>query len=82
MRSPFGPAGLFVFAAIAALALTLAMLVWRRARDPAPDAEAEPWKIAAPLSMAGGELDPRNPEWEDGSNTGPHIPQNGESHTS
>jgi len=82
MRSPFGPAGLFVFAAIAALALTLAMLVRRRARDPVPDAEAEPWKIAAPLSMAGGELDPRNPEWEDGSNTGPHIPQNGESHTS
>ncbi|MEM7766003.1 MAG: MFS transporter [Pseudomonadota bacterium] len=78
MRTSLGPAGLFVFAAIGSFLLTGTMLVRRQAREPVPDADAERWEIAQPLSVAGGELDPRNPTTPGDAKPFPEFDENGE----
>ncbi|MEL6955132.1 MAG: MFS transporter [Pseudomonadota bacterium] len=60
IATPYGPGGLFVFAALLTAVLIGAMLWRREARDEVPAGDRSNWEMTRPTSLIGQEIDPRS----------------------
>ncbi|MEO0817642.1 MAG: MFS transporter [Pseudomonadota bacterium] len=59
IATPFGPGGLFLFAAALTGALIVAMLWRREARAEVPEEDRANWEMTRPTSLTGQDIDPR-----------------------